>query len=46
LPIADSGALAQDIVIGLAAFAPFPILGVLCWVFWRAKKREESEHER
>jgi hypothetical protein len=33
---------AMDVVIGVAVFAPFPVLGVLCWVFWRAKKREEE----
>jgi hypothetical protein len=34
---------AMDFVIGFAVFAPFPILAVLCWVFWRAAKRDEAE---
>jgi len=36
---------AVDFVIGFAVFAPFPILAVLCWIFWRAKKREDAERE-
>jgi cbb3-type cytochrome oxidase subunit 3 len=33
----------MDFVIGFAVFAPFPILGVLCWIFWRAAKRDAAE---
>jgi hypothetical protein len=29
-------------VVGVAVFAPFPVLAVLCWIFWRAKKRDEQ----
>jgi hypothetical protein len=43
--LADSGATAMDIVLAVAVFSPFPILGVLCWVFWRAKKRDDAEQE-
>jgi hypothetical protein len=43
--LADTSATAMEFVIGFAVFAPFPILAVLCWVFWRAKKREDAERE-
>jgi cbb3-type cytochrome oxidase subunit 3 len=33
----------MDFVIGFAVFAPFPILAVLCWIFWRAAKRDAAE---
>ena len=35
----------MDLVIGVAVFMPFPVLAVLCWIFWRAKKREDEERE-
>ncbi len=41
--IGDSGNITMDVIIATAAFAPFPILAVVCWVFWRAKKREDAE---
>jgi hypothetical protein len=30
----------MDVVIGIAVFAPFPILAVIAWIFWRAAKRD------
>jgi len=36
----------MEAVIAVAVFAPFPILGVLCWIFWRAKKRDDAEREQ
>jgi hypothetical protein len=36
---------AMDFVIGFAVFAPFPILAVLGWIFWRAAKRDEAERQ-
>ncbi len=35
----------MDIIVAAAVFLPFPILGVICWIFWRAKKREDAERE-
>ena len=35
----------MDVVIGVAVFSPFPILAVLGWIFWRAKKREDAERQ-
>jgi hypothetical protein len=35
----------MDFVIGFAVFAPFPILAVLGWIFWRAAKRDEAERQ-
>ena len=43
--LADSGGVAMDIVLAVAVFSPIPILAVLCWVFWRAKKRDDAEQE-
>ena len=35
----------MDFVIAFAVFAPFPILAVLCWIFWRAKKHQDAERD-
>jgi hypothetical protein len=35
----------MDVILGTAAFAPFPILAVVCWIFWRAKKRDDEQKE-
>jgi hypothetical protein len=42
--LASSGATAMDVVIGVAVFAPFPILAVIGWIFWRAAKRDAEAH--
>lgn len=41
--LADSGATAMDIVLAVAVFSPFPILAVIGWIFWKAKKRDDAE---
>ena len=38
-----AGAAALDGIILAAMVIPFLILGVICWIFWRAKQREDAE---
>ena len=39
----DQGAAALDaFIVGLMVVS-FVVLGVICWVFWKAKKREDAE---
>jgi hypothetical protein len=41
----DVGELAMTIIFVLAMVVPFIVLGVVCWIFWKAKKREDLERE-
>ena len=41
--LANSGAVAIDAIVVAAMLIPLPILGYLCWIFWKAKKREDEE---
>lgn len=39
----DQGAAALDVfIVGMMATS-FIVLGVICWIFWKAKKREDAE---
>ncbi len=39
----DHGAAALDaVIVGMMATS-FVVLGVICWIFWKAKKREDAE---
>ena len=39
----DQGAAALDVfIVGMMATS-FVVLGVICWIFWKAKKREDAE---
>jgi hypothetical protein len=40
------GSLAMSIVALIGMIVPFIVLGVVCWVFWRAHKRDEAERRR
>lgn len=40
------GSLALSIVALVGMIIPFIILAVVCWVFWKAKKRDEAEERR
>ena len=40
--VADSGAVAVEAVIVASIVVPLALLGVICWIFWRAKKREDE----
>ncbi len=42
----DAGEVAMTIIFVLALVVPFVALGVVCWIFWRAKKREEEAERR
>ena len=33
----------MDAIIVAAMVIPIPVLGVICWIFWQAKKREDAE---
>jgi uncharacterized paraquat-inducible protein A len=41
----DIGEIAMTIVFVAALVIPFVVLGVVCWIFWKAKVREEAERE-
>jgi hypothetical protein len=34
-----------DGIIVAAMVFPIPVLGVICWIFWKAKQREDAERE-
>jgi cbb3-type cytochrome oxidase subunit 3 len=36
---------ALDAVVVAAMVMPIPVLGVICWIFWKAKQREDAERE-
>ena len=39
----DQGAVALDVfIVGMMATS-FVVLGVICWIFWKAKKRDDAE---
>ena len=39
----DQGAAALDaFIVGLMVVS-FVVLGVICWIFWKAKKRDDAE---
>jgi hypothetical protein len=43
--LADSGAVALEAVIVASIVVPGLILVVVCWIFYRAKKREEEAED-
>ena len=43
MPLLTQGAAALDaVVIGMMTLS-FVVLGVICWIFWKAKKRDDAE---
>ncbi len=42
----DVGEVAMTIVLVAALVIPLVVLGVVCWIFWRAAKAEAAERER
>jgi cbb3-type cytochrome oxidase subunit 3 len=34
---------ALDAIVVAAMVMPIPVLGVICWIFWKAKQREDAE---
>ncbi len=41
-----AGELAMTIMLVTVLVAIWVLLGVVCWIFWRAKKREDEARER
>jgi uncharacterized iron-regulated membrane protein len=39
---ADDGSLAITLAALVAMLIPWGVLAVVCWIFWRAKKREDE----
>ncbi len=44
--LAAGGTAALDGIILAAMVIPFLILGVICWIFWKAKQRDDAEQAR
>jgi hypothetical protein len=42
VPLAG-GTAALDAIVVAAMVIPIPVLGVICWIFWKAKQREDAE---
>jgi heme/copper-type cytochrome/quinol oxidase subunit 2 len=42
----EGGSLALSIVALIGMIIPLVVLGVVCWIFWKAKKRDEAEERR
>jgi cbb3-type cytochrome oxidase subunit 3 len=40
------GTAALDGIIVAAMVIPLVVLAVICWIFWKAKQREDAEAER
>ena len=40
--LGNSGSTALNLIILASAVVPLAIVGVLCWIFWRAAHREED----
>ena len=38
-----SGGLALELVIVASIVIPLAALAVICWIFWKAKKRDDAE---
>jgi cbb3-type cytochrome oxidase subunit 3 len=43
VPLAAGGAAALDAVIVGMMVISFVVLGVICWIFWKAKQLEDAE---
>jgi uncharacterized paraquat-inducible protein A len=40
--LADSGSTILNLIILASAVVPLCIVGVLCWIFWRAAHRKDD----
>jgi hypothetical protein len=43
--IANSGDLVLSLFVAVVIGGSFVVLGVICWVFWRAAKRDAVERQ-
>jgi hypothetical protein len=41
-----SGSVALDVILVAALVVPLPVLGWVCWIFLRAKRREDAEKRK
>jgi hypothetical protein len=41
--LGNSGSVALDAIVVTAMLFPLPVLGVPCWIFWKAKQRDDAE---
>jgi hypothetical protein len=41
----NSGSVALDVIVLAAMIVPLPVLGFICWIFWKAKQREDAERD-
>jgi len=41
--IANSGDLALSLFVAIVLGGSFAVLGVICWLFWRAAKRDAHD---
>jgi uncharacterized paraquat-inducible protein A len=46
MALADSGQIALERIILASIVVPLLILPAVCWVFWRAKKRDDEAARR
>jgi uncharacterized paraquat-inducible protein A len=46
MALADSGQIALEGIILASIVVPLSILAAVCWVFWRAKKRDDEAARR
>ena len=44
--VPDGHSLAMSIVALVGMIIPFIVLGVVCWIFYKAKRREDEEARR
>jgi heme/copper-type cytochrome/quinol oxidase subunit 2 len=45
-PSDGGGSLILSIIALVAMIIPFIVLGYVCWIFWKAKRREEAAERR
>ena len=45
-PSDGGGSLILSIIALVAMIVPFFVLGFVCWIFWKAKKREDMAEQR
>jgi hypothetical protein len=44
--LTDGGSTALTVVVLVGMLIPLAVLGYVCWIFWKAKKRDEAEERR
>ena len=45
-PSDGGGSLILSIIALVAMIIPFFVLGFVCWIFWKAKRREDAAERR